>query len=98
MAIRRIGQILVDLGYITDDQLLVLLDEQKQRPGELLGKLAEGMGLINDEQLAQALAEQLGMRVVVLADMQIPPNVISLVTEPMAQLYRVIPISFEDNT
>ena len=44
MAIRRIGQILVDLGYITDDQLEMLLDEQRRRPGELLGKLAESMG------------------------------------------------------
>lgn len=98
MAMRRIGQILVDLGYISDDQLLALLDEQKQRPGELLGKLAEGMGLINDEQLAQALAEQLGMRVITLSDTHIPPNVIAMVPNPMAQLYRVIPVQFEDDT
>ncbi len=38
MAIRRIGQILVDLGFITDDQLETLLEEQQQRPGELLGQ------------------------------------------------------------
>ena len=33
MAIRRIGQILVDLGFITDDQLEALLEEQPQHPG-----------------------------------------------------------------
>ena len=38
MAMRRIGQILVDLGFITDDQLETLLEEQQQRPGELLGQ------------------------------------------------------------
>ena len=32
MAMRRIGQILVDLGFITDDQLETLLEEQQQRP------------------------------------------------------------------
>ncbi len=37
MAIRRIGQILVDLGFLTDDQLEMLLEEQQQRPGEMLG-------------------------------------------------------------
>ena len=59
MALRRIGQVFVDLGYITDDQLEQLLDEQKAQPGELLGQVAMQMGLINDEQLAQALAEPL---------------------------------------
>ena len=57
MAIRRIGQIFVDLGFITDDQLEALLEEQQQHPGQLLGKVAEAQGLINEEQLAQALAE-----------------------------------------
>ena len=56
MAIRRIGQILVDLGFITDEQLEMLLEEQEQRPGELLGKIAEEMALITDEQLERGLA------------------------------------------
>lgn len=98
MAIRRIGQILVDLGYIADEQLAVLLDEQRRRPGELLGKLAESMGLITDEQLAQALAEQMAMKVVTVSELQIPAAVIQLITEPMAQLYKIIPIEFKDDT
>ncbi len=98
MAVRRIGQILVDLGFITDDQLEELLEEQQQRPGQLLGKVAESQNLINEEQLAQALAEQFGMQVIHLADTVIPPNVLSLVTDTMAHMYRIVPISFRDNT
>jgi type IV pilus assembly protein PilB len=98
MAIRRIGQILVDLGFITDDQLETLLEEQQQHPGQLLGKVAEAQGLVNEEQLAQALAEQFSMQVIHLADTVIPPNVLGLVTETMAQMYRIVPISFRDNT
>jgi type IV pilus assembly protein PilB len=98
MAIRRIGQILVDLGFITDDQLEDLLQEQQQRPGELLGKIAEAEGLVTDDQVAQALAEQMGMQVVSLTDVVVPPNVLSYITEPMAQLYRIVPLSFKDNT
>ncbi len=40
MAIRRIGQILVDLGFLSDEQLEMLLEEQQQRPGEMLGQIA----------------------------------------------------------
>ncbi|MBX9790777.1 MAG: Flp pilus assembly complex ATPase component TadA [Pirellulales bacterium] len=98
MAIRRIGQILVDLGFITDDQLELVLEEQQNRPGELLGRVAESMGLINAEQLAQALAEQMGLKVISLADTVVPQDVLNHVTEPMAQLYRIVPVSFRDNT
>jgi type IV pilus assembly protein PilB len=98
MAIRRLGQILVDLGYITDEQLDMLLAEQRRKSGELLGKLAESLGLITDEQLAEALAEQMAMRVVTLSETTINPKIIEKVTEPMAQLYRIIPIDFRDDT
>ena len=47
MALRRIGQTLVDLGYISDEQLELLLEEQQERPGQLLGQIAMDMGLIN---------------------------------------------------
>ncbi len=98
MVVRRIGQILVDLGFITDDQLEVILDEQQQRPGALLGKIAEDMGLITDDQLAQALAEQLNMQMVQLADVQLPPDVLEKVTETMAQMYRIVPIQFDGDS
>jgi type IV pilus assembly protein PilB len=98
MAMRRIGQILVDLGFINEDQLEMLLEEQRQRPGELLGQIAISIGLINDEQLAQGLAEQMGLQVVTLGDMVIPPEVLNHITEPMAQLYRIVPLAFRDST
>jgi type IV pilus assembly protein PilB len=98
MAIRRIGQILVDLGFLREDRLEMLLEEQQQRPGEMFGQIAMSMNLITDDQLAQALAEQMGMQVVNLAEMDIPPEVLAKITEPMAQLYRIIPLKFEDDT
>lgn len=98
MVVRRIGQILVDLGFITDEQLEVILDEQQQRPGALLGKIAEDMGLITDEQLAQALAEQLGMQTVQLSEVTLPPDVVEKVTETMSQMYRIVPIQFDGST
>jgi type IV pilus assembly protein PilB len=98
MVARRLGQILVDLGFITDDQLQVALDEQQQRPGALLGKIAEDLGLITDAQLAQALAEQMGMQTVELAEAQLPPDLIKHLTETMAQMYRVVPVNFDGST
>jgi predicted regulator of amino acid metabolism with ACT domain len=97
MAIRRIGQIFVDMGFISDEQLEMLLEEQNQRPGTLLGRIALELNLLNEEQVIQALAEQLGMQVVELGDTVIPHEVIDKMTESMAQLYRAVPIHFEGN-
>jgi type IV pilus assembly protein PilB len=97
MAIRRIGQIFVDMGFVSDEQLEMLLDEQQQRPGTLLGKIALELNMLNEEQIMQALAEQMGMQVVELGDTVIPHEVINKMTESMAQLYRAIPIHFEGN-
>jgi type IV pilus assembly protein PilB len=95
MAIRRIGQIFVDMGFISDEQLEMLLEEQQQRPGTLLGKIALELNMLSEEQIVQALAEQMGMQVVELGDTVIPHEVIGKMTESMAQLYRAIPIHFE---
>ncbi|MEX2213587.1 MAG: ATPase, T2SS/T4P/T4SS family [Phycisphaeraceae bacterium] len=97
MAIRRIGQIFVDMGFIADEQLQMLLEEQQQRPGTLLGRLAQELNMLTEEQLVQALSEQMGMQIVDLGDMTIPADVLNKVTESMAQLYRAIPIHFEHN-
>ncbi len=94
---RSFGQILVDLGYIDEEQLDLLREEQAQRPNELLGQIAISMNMITDDQLGQALAEQFGLQVVAVSDLTIPPEVLQHLTEPMANLYRVIPLSFRND-
>lgn len=98
MAIRRIGQVLVDLGFITDQQLELLLQEQQGHTNELLGQIAVRMNMISEDQLAQALAEQFNLQVIHLADVVVAPEVLARITEPMAQLYKIIPVAFRDNT
>ena len=66
-------------------------------PGELLGKIAEEMGLVTDDQIALALAEQMSMQIVKLSEIEVQPETLELITEPMAQLYRVIPVNLDGN-
>ena len=97
MALRRLGQILIDLGIIDEQQLEAILEEQSARGGELLGRIGVSMSLITEEQLAEALAEQWRTTVAPLADMVLRGDVLEIVSEPMAQLYRIIPLSLEGN-
>src|SRR5262245_34142446 len=52
---RKFGQVLVDLGFIDDDQLWEILDEAKNA-NTPVGQAALNRGLITEEQLLQALA------------------------------------------
>ena len=97
MALTRIGQILVDLGLVDDNQLATMLEEQSSRSGELLGGVGVSLGFYTDEQLGEALAEQWGTTFVTLYDRAIPSEVIRLISEPMAQLYRVVPLELSGN-
>jgi type IV pilus assembly protein PilB len=98
MALRRIGQVLVDQGVLTAEQRDEILEEQNSRGGMLFGRVAQDLEMVKEEQLAMALAEQFNMPFVDLGDTAIPPDVLSLVTDVMAQVYKVIPLSFKDNT
>jgi type IV pilus assembly protein PilB len=96
MALKRIGQILIDLGLIDEQQLETMLEEQPSR-GELLGRVGLALGFYTDEQLGEALAEQWGTTFVSLYDRVIPADALAAISEPMAQLYRVVPLKLEGN-
>ena len=97
MAQRKLGQILVDLGYINDDQLWDILEDQKQSPGTVLGQVAVRMGLVTQAQVTEALAEQWGMPIVNLEETNIQSNVLELVPQTMAEIYRIMPVSLKNN-
>ncbi|MBR5627316.1 MAG: pilus assembly protein PilB, partial [Thermoguttaceae bacterium] len=80
MAARSFGQVLIDLGYIDEEQYDLLKEEQLQRPGELLGQIAISLNMLTEDQIAQALAEQLDLQVVAVSDLTIPPEVLAHIT------------------
>ena len=97
MAQRRLGQILVDLGHLTEDQLWDVLEEQKQSAGEIIGQVAIRMGFVTEAHVSEALAEQWGMPVVNVGETTISPKVLELVPQTMADIYKIMPISLRDN-
>lgn len=93
---RKLGQILVDMGYLTDDQLWDVLEEQKQSSG-LIGQVAVRMGMVTEDQVTEALAEQWGMPVINLAETNIPGAVLELVPQTMAEIYKIMPVSLRND-
>ena len=97
MALKRLGQILTDLGLIDEEQLQEMLAEQEARGGELLGRVGVSLGFFSDEQLGEALAEQWNTVFVTLYDKQITHSLVDIISKTMAEMYRVVPLELEDN-
>ena len=97
MALKRLGQILADLGLIDEEQLQEMLAEQEARGGELLGRVGVSLGFFSDEQLGEALAEQWNTVFVTLYDKQITHSLVDIISKTMAEMYRVVPLELEGN-
>ena len=87
----------MDLGYLTEDQLWDVLEEQKQSPGEVIGKVAIRLGVVSEAQVMEALAEQWGMQVINLPETTIQPKVLEMVPETMASVYKIMPVSLKND-
>src|SRR5271156_4547051 len=90
---RRLGTIMIDMGYLDEETLWKVLEEQKRPSSELLGKVAVRMGVVKEDQVLKALGEQLGMKVMRLADVTIPAELTEVVNESMATVYKIVPVS-----
>lgn len=88
---RKLGDILVDAGKITQEQLEYSLELQKKR-GDKLGKILVDEGIITEDEIIQVLEYQLGIPHVILEKYYIDPEVAKIIPESLARRYNVIPI------
>ncbi len=90
---RRLGELLVEQGLVTLEELERALTEQR-RTGELLGSVLTRSGVISSEQLLQTLSEQVGMPYVHLTEAQVTPEALAQVPPKFASHYHLMPIGF----
>ncbi|MBI3011906.1 MAG: hypothetical protein HYY58_05415, partial [Candidatus Omnitrophica bacterium] len=94
---QKLGELLVEQGLISLEQLKEALKEQK-RTGEFLGTVLTRLGMLSNEQLLPVLAGQVGMPYVRVAEMGVSPDALAKVPPKFASHYHLIPLSFRDNT
>lgn len=91
----RIGDLLVQNGYITETQLNSALEEQKERKMKL-GELLLALGYITPEKFAEALSDQLGIEWIDLRTDNIDENALKMINEDLMQRYGAIPFGFDE--
>jgi len=91
---KKLGEILVELGYIGWDQIRKALDEGKGT-GELIGDVLIRLGWIGEEQLNIALAVQSGAQLVDARFVNAAPEVLSLISADLARQHLLLPYARE---
>jgi type IV pilus assembly protein PilB len=89
---KRLGDILIQAGMITADQLSEAIEAQKQTK-ERLGKSLIRLGFITEENLLKTLANQLKLNYVNLKEEKIDSSLIRLVPEKVARRHLVLPLT-----
>ncbi|MFN2544991.1 MAG: GspE/PulE family protein [Actinomycetota bacterium] len=92
---KQLGQILVEEGLITAEQLQFALKEQEQVP-KSIGRILIDHRMIREVDLVRALAMQVGLEFIDLTDTPPDPTVAALIPESVAKRYRAIPFGERD--
>ncbi|MBM4087075.1 MAG: pilus assembly protein PilB [Planctomycetes bacterium] len=81
---------------VTESQIQEALAIQKEKGGAI-GAILVSLNYVTEQEVLLALGTQAGMEAVDLDKVEIPPDVIERIPASMAQVYKVVPISFENN-
>jgi len=87
-----LGEILVENGLISSEQLAQAVNEQQQTH-EKLGKILVRSGFINDEQLMEALEFSLGIPRVRISQLDINPEIVKMLPTTMLSKHKILPLS-----
>ena len=90
----RLGDLLVDRGLISADQLKIALLEQK-RQGKQLGETLVGLGFLTEDTLRDALSEKLGDEGINLSGTLADGVALGLVPKDLARRHNLFPVSFD---
>ncbi|MFJ7637418.1 GspE/PulE family protein [Peribacillus sp. NPDC097225] len=90
---KRLGDLLVEAGLITEDQLQIALKDKSQ--SQKLGDVLLQKGYITEQQLIEVLEFQLGIPHVSLYRYPFDSNIFSLISEDTAKRNLMIPLKKE---
>ena len=93
----RIGDVLIEEGLITEEQLKVALEQQKNSTeGKKLGDILIELGYVTELQFIQCLSKRLQIPFVNLNNYPISTDIAQMIQESVARKYHLVPIAKKD--
>jgi type IV pilus assembly protein PilB len=94
---KRLGDMLIQQGMISEEQLSVALQKQKTEH-KRLGEVLIGDGFITENQLIETLRVQLGIDYIDLTKLDIDPSMSRLIPAHGANKYAIVPVRMTKGT
>ncbi len=91
---KRLGDILISAGIISEAQLMQALARQKEK-GQKLGETLIDLGFTNEMEIANALHSQLNCDLVILSERRIEADIIKLVGEEILRKHLAMPFEYK---
>jgi type IV pilus assembly protein PilB len=93
---KRLGELLLDAKKLTEKDLLRALTEQKKY-GDKLGKVIVKLGMLSEKEIIDTVSKQLNIPIIDLRELEIPEDVVTLITTDIAKNSMVIPVMRRHN-
>jgi type IV pilus assembly protein PilB len=94
---KRLGDLLVEAGKISKDQLEHVLKSQRTS-GKRIGQLLVEENIITEDDILNVLEVQLGIQRVYIDEVSVDLDAVKSIPENLASRYNLIPVGYENNT
>ncbi len=92
----RLGDILINYDYITQDQLASALELQKKGAGKRVGEVLLEMGVLTEDELLIALSRRLNLEIIDFKSAKINLETVELLPKNISVKYNIVPIDMVD--
>lgn len=91
----RIGEVLMERGYITSDQMDKALAYQKEHRDKRVGQILIELGFVTESQVLEALAQRLGLDIVAIGSLTPDLTATALIPRELAERQNLLAVGFE---
>jgi type II secretory ATPase GspE/PulE/Tfp pilus assembly ATPase PilB-like protein len=93
----RLGELMIQQGLISQDQLRIALIEQEQN-NIPLGRQLVRLGFVSENMVRDLVAHTIGQESIDLATVVADVDALSMVPEDFSRRYHLLPVAYEDAT
>src|SRR5260221_10497083 len=89
---QRLGNVLVERGYVTVDQLQSALETQKKQPGKLVGEILVDLQFCTEDHITECLATICGVPYAKLEPRIADPRIVDVLSREYIEKNLVFPL------
>lgn len=93
----KIGDVLKERGYVTDDQIRQALEYQRAHRDMRLGQILMELEFVTEDQVLEALASRMALEIVDVAQIQVDIEAVTKVDRELAEKNLLLPVKIQND-